>query len=123
MSSLSPEDIGEMILQLRKQVESLFSSKYSESRTSFFLFNSLFDRDNRQSENCPKISYRAKFHLLSLGRKIQNKLCDKNISIIPFTVKSPQNCTDKNIIPHIETIIQFLNIPYKYYKASSYKQL
>lgn len=31
LSSVSPEDIGEMILQLRKQVESLFSSKYSES--------------------------------------------------------------------------------------------
>lgn len=31
MSSVSSEDIGEMILQLRKQVESLFNSKYSEA--------------------------------------------------------------------------------------------
>ncbi len=53
----------------------------------YFLFNSLFDRDNGQSENCPRISYRAKFHLLSLGRRIPKQI--KNISIIPCTIKSP----------------------------------
>ncbi len=53
--------------------------------------------------------YRAKFNLLSLGRKIQNKLCDKNNIIIQFTVNSPQNVTDKKYNP-----------PYRHYNPNVY---
>ncbi len=50
---------------------------------------SLFDRDNRQSKTDPEFATELNFIRYPWTGDYQNKLYNKNIGIIPYTIKSP----------------------------------
>ncbi len=64
----------------------MYSSAFSQ--IIIYHFDLLFDRGQYTVKNCPRYSYRAKYHLLSVSgqKNTRTKLYNKNMGIAPYTI-------------------------------------